>query len=145
MPEAVRVANWREKMARARRLTLLNRWKLLSSFIASRFSEMSRTIRPRWRSCSETTAFEEASISPRAGTPARSTARKANALIARPSGSSDRGHRDWGYGGAAEQPFQLLWDRGPLLGQGARDLASPHQLGEVGVHGLHAERTRCLQ
>ena len=57
----------------------------VSSFIASRFSEMSRTIRPRWRSCSETTAFEEASISPRAGTPARSTARNANALIARPS------------------------------------------------------------
>src|SRR6266550_4406683 len=98
MPEAIRVANWREKMARARRLTLLNRWKMLSSFIASRFSE--------------TTAFEEASISPRAGTPARSTARKANALIARPSGSSDRGHRDRGYDGAAEQPFQLLWDRG---------------------------------
>src|SRR5947207_9545344 len=98
---------------------------MLSSFIASRFSEMSRTIRPRWRSCSETAAFEEASISPRAGTPARSTARNAYALIPRRLPSLRGGRRDRGHGGAAEQPLQLLRDRGALLSQGARDLAPP--------------------
>ena len=53
----------------SRMLTLLKRWKTLSSFSASRFSETSRTIRPRWRSCSETCAFDSASTSPRDGTP----------------------------------------------------------------------------
>ena len=46
MPEAISVANWREKTERFRMLTLLKRWKMLSSFNASRDSEMSRTIRP---------------------------------------------------------------------------------------------------
>ena len=54
MPDAIRVANWRENTERLRMLTLLKRWKMLSSFSASRRSETSRTISPRWRSCSET-------------------------------------------------------------------------------------------
>src|SRR5436190_9052698 len=145
MPDAMRVANWRENTASARRLTLLKRWKMLSSFIASRFSEMSRTISPRWRSCSETTAFEEASISPRAGTPARSTARNAYALIPRQPPSLRGGRRNRGHRGPGEEALQLLRDRGALLGQRARDLAPPHQLGEMGVHGLHPECTRRLK
>ena len=82
MPDAIRVANWREKTASARMLTLLKRWKIDSSLNASRFSETSRTISPRWRSCSVTCAFDVASSSPREGTPARSTALNANVLIA---------------------------------------------------------------
>ena len=74
MPEAIRVAYWREKIASGRIFTLLKRWKTDSSFIASRFSETSSTISPRWRSCSVTWAFDVASTSPREGTPARSTA-----------------------------------------------------------------------
>src|SRR6266511_196377 len=144
MPETIRVANWREKTATARRLTLLKRWKMLSSFSASRFSETSRTIRPRWRSCSETAVFDEASISPRAGTPARSTARKAKVLMP-PRPRSSRGHRDLGNAGADQQSLQLLRDRGALLGQRARDLARPDELGQVGVHGLHPHRPRGLE
>ena len=48
-----------------------------SIFIASRFSETSRTISPRWRSCSVTWPFEPASSSPFEGVPARSIARNA--------------------------------------------------------------------
>jgi hypothetical protein len=83
MPEAISVANWREKTDRLRSFTFLKRWKTDSSLKASWRSETSSTIRPRWRSCSVTCAFEGASISPREGTPARSTALKANVLIAR--------------------------------------------------------------
>jgi hypothetical protein len=77
MPDATRVANWREKTDRLRMFTLLKRWKMLSSFSDSRCSETSRTIRPRWRSCSETWDFDVASISPTVDAPARSTARNA--------------------------------------------------------------------
>src|SRR4051794_40882764 len=140
MPDAMRVANCRENTASARRLTLLKRWKMLSSFIDSRFWEMSRTIRPRSRSWSETTDFEEASISPRAGTPARSTARKANVLTCPPPlrlrGRRDRGHAAH----RAEEALQFLRHRGALLRQGARDLAAADQLSQVGVHCLHAHR-----
>src|SRR5581483_4400064 len=138
MPAAIRVANWREKIASARRFTLLKRWKRLSSLNASRFSAMSRTISPRWRSCSLTTFFEDASISPRAGTPARSTARNANVAMALGGG------RDGRHLGAAEQALQLLGDRRALLGQRARDLAHPHELRQVGVHSLHPDRARGL-
>ena len=65
-------------------LTLWKRSKRPSSLNASRFSETSRTISPRWRSCSVTWPFEAASSSPREGMPARSTARKAKVLIGPP-------------------------------------------------------------
>ena len=48
-------------------------------------------------------------------------------------------------GGAAQQSFQLLGDRGALFGQLAGDLAGPHQPDEVGVHGLHPDRAGGLQ
>ncbi len=79
IPEAIRVANWREKTARLRMLTLLKRWKMSSSFSASRCSETSRTISPRWRSCSETWALLGLELAAGA-TPARSTARKVKVL-----------------------------------------------------------------
>src|SRR5688500_3563062 len=136
MPEAINVANCREKIASGRIFTLLNRWKMDSSFIASCFSETSRTIRPRWRSCSVTIAFEVASSSPREGTPARSTA--LNAKLATSPSSSGDGHRRLGHPGpGAEETLQLLGDGRPLLGHLRADLAHPHELREVGVHGLH--------
>src|SRR5215211_1494064 len=139
MPDSMSVANWREKTATARRLTLLKRWKMLSSFIASRFSAISRTISPRWRSCSETTDLDEASISPRAGTPARSTARKAKVLTGRPLSlrrRRDRGHTTH----PTQEPLQLLRHRGALFGELSGDLAAANELDEIGVHRLHAHR-----
>ncbi len=82
MPDEISVAYWREKIASGRALTLLKRWNTDSSLNASRFSETSRTISPRWRSCSVTAAFEDASTSPRDGTPARSTALNPNIAMA---------------------------------------------------------------
>ena len=81
MPEAISVANWREKTASSRIAMLLKRSMKLSSLNASVSSVTSRTIRPRWRSCSVTCALLSASTSPREGTPATSTARKAKVLI----------------------------------------------------------------
>src|SRR4051794_38040934 len=143
MPDAISVANWREKIASARRFTLLKRWKMRSSWSASRFSLMSRTISPRSRSCSETMDLEVASISPRAGTPARSTALKANVLI----GSASRPLRRRRHHAHArtEQPLELLGYRGALLGEGSIDPAAANQLCEVRVHRLHSHRSGGLQ
>ena len=69
MPDEIRVANWREKIASGRAFTFLKRWKTDSSLNASRVSETSRTISPRWRSCSVTAALEVASTSPRKAPP----------------------------------------------------------------------------
>jgi hypothetical protein len=77
IPEATRVANWREKTASWRVFTCLKRLRKSSSLSGSFCSLTSRTISPRSRSCSVTWALEGASISPREGTPATSTARKA--------------------------------------------------------------------
>jgi hypothetical protein len=44
------------------------------------FSLTSRTIRPRWRSCSVTCAYDSASSSPAVAAPATSIARKAKVL-----------------------------------------------------------------
>ena len=80
MPEATRVANWREKTASSRMSTLCQRLKTSSILNGSLFSVTSRTIRPRWRSCSVTWAFDSASSSPAEATPATSMARKANVV-----------------------------------------------------------------
>src|SRR6185503_5918937 len=118
---------------------------MLSSFSASCFSEMSRTISPRCRSWSETTFLEDASISPRAGTPARSTARNAYVLtLPCSSRSDDRRCAVHGYA-ATEQPLQLLGHAGPLLRQRSRDLPAAVELGEVGVHRLHSDRSGGLK
>ncbi len=86
IPEETRVANWREKTASSRMSTLCQRRKMSSSLNGSLFSLTSRTIRPRWRSCSVTCALDSASTSPAVAAPATSIARKANvvALIAYP-------------------------------------------------------------
>ena len=80
IPEAIRVANWREKTASSRMSTLCQRLKKSSILNGSDFSLTSRTIRPRWRSCSVTEALDSASSSPAEVVPARSMARKANVV-----------------------------------------------------------------
>ena len=82
IPEAIRVANWREKIASSRMSTPCQRLKMSSILNGSDFSLTSRTIRPRWRSCSVTEALDSASISPAEAAPARSMARKANVVAA---------------------------------------------------------------
>ena len=80
IPEATRVANWREKTASSRMSTPLQRVKRSSIAKGEVFSLTSRTIRPRWRSCSETCALDSASSSPAEATPATSMARKAKVV-----------------------------------------------------------------
>ncbi len=65
-------------------LTLWNLSKRPSTLIESCFSETSRTINPRCRSCSVTWPFVAASSSPREGVPATSIARNAKVLIGPP-------------------------------------------------------------
>ena len=74
------MANWREKIASSRMSTPCQRLKMSSTFSGLDFSLTSRTIRPRWRSCSVTAAFDSAATSPAEVVPARSMARKANVL-----------------------------------------------------------------
>ncbi len=80
IPEATRVANWREKTASSRMSTPCQRLKRSSMLNGSCFSETSRTISPRWRSCSETWALESASNSPAVATPPKSMARNAKVV-----------------------------------------------------------------
>ena len=80
IPEATRVANWREKTASSRMSTLFQRLKRSSIANGAFFSLTSRTIRPRWRSCSVTWALDSASTSPAEAAPATSIARKAKVL-----------------------------------------------------------------
>jgi hypothetical protein len=76
IPEATRVANWREYTASSRMSTLFQRRMTSSIFSGLLFSLTSRTISPFWRSCSETCALDSASISPAVAVPATSMARK---------------------------------------------------------------------
>ena len=159
----------REDRRALRMLTLLKRWKTLSSFSASRFSETSRTISPRWRSCSETWALRRRPRARRAtGRPARSTARKAKVLTARPASHHRRRSarrrgglrvRDGGAWSVDEEacvapvaPLAPPSSRFSSSGTEARCSAServivahPHELGEVGVHRLHPHRAGGLQ
>ena len=80
IPEATRVANWREKTASSRMSTPFQRLKKSSILSGSLFSLTSRTISPRWRSCSVTWAFDSASSSPAEAAPATSIARKAKVV-----------------------------------------------------------------
>ncbi len=80
IPEATRVANWREKTASSRWSTFFQLRKTFSSLNGSLFSLTSRTISPRWRNCSPTWALDSASISPAVAAPPTSIARKANVV-----------------------------------------------------------------
>src|SRR3954451_5410763 len=140
MPEAVSVANCREKTARSRVLTPRKRSNRLSSANACFFSATSRTIRPRSRSCSETCAFDSASTSPRDGTPATSTARNAYVLISRPVAHRRHGRLPVGLRRGPQQAVELFGHGGPLLGELARHPAHADKLGQVGVHRLHPDR-----
>ena len=101
-------------------LTLLKRWKTDSSLNASRFSETSRTIRPRWRSCSVTCALEPASTSPRDGHAGEVDCAERERAPSTLSSADPAGTCWFGCAhrlGAAEQPLELLGDRGALLGE----------------------------
>ena len=76
IPEATRVANWREKTDSSRMSTPFQVCQSCSILNGSLFSLTSRTIRPRWRSCSVTWALDSASTSPAVAAPATSIARK---------------------------------------------------------------------
>ncbi len=80
IPEATRVANWREKIDSSRMSTPFQVRQRFSILNASRFSLTSRTISPRWRSCSLTCAFDSASTSPAVAAPATSIALKAKVV-----------------------------------------------------------------
>src|SRR5687768_6397126 len=113
MPDSTRVANCREKTASGRSLTPFQRSKNDSSLSPSRFWVTSRTIRPFCRSDSVTCDFSEASISPRAGTPATSTALNAKVDIA---GLLGGGHRGMAADRGAHQAFELFGHHRALLG-----------------------------
>ncbi len=80
IPEAIRVANWREKIASSRMSTPCHFLKMSSIFNGLDFSLTSRTIRPRWRSCSVTEALDSATSSPAEAVPAMSIARNSNVV-----------------------------------------------------------------
>ena len=102
IPEATRVANWREKTASSRMSTLFQRLKKSSILSGLLFSLTSRTIRPRWRSCSETCALDSASSSPAVAAPATSMARKVK-VVAPATASRPRRRR-----AAAAEPCAAL-------------------------------------
>ena len=80
MPDATRVANCREKTASSRMSTAFQRLKTSSTLNGLLFSLTSRTIRPRWRSCSVTWALDSASTSPAEAAPPTSIALKVNVV-----------------------------------------------------------------
>src|SRR3712207_358887 len=112
---------------------------------------MSRTIMPFARSCWVTSCLLFASSSPRVGTPWRSTALKANVLIALPHPGRLHGahaavaHAARGAHAAAEQALELTRGGRTALRQLLRDLAHAHELDEGGVHRLHAVRGTGLE
>src|SRR5262249_26097306 len=141
IPESIRVANCREKIAMSRALIPRKRSKSCSTRNAWFFSETSRTINPRSRSCSVTWPFDSASTSPRDGIPATSTALKAKVATSA-SVRQRRGGSGIGLGlpDGSEQTPELLRHRRALLGELAGDPARADQLCQMRVHGLHPER-----
>src|SRR3954454_17754413 len=89
-------------------------------------SSMSRTITAFARSWDATLCLSSAPISPRVEVPVRSSALNAKVDIV------------LGHPHRAHQAAQLLGARGARLGELAGDLLAPHQVGERGVHRLHA-------
>ena len=80
MPEATRVANWREKIDSSRMSTPFQSRQMSSTLNGFLFSLTSRTISPRWRSCSLTCALDSASTSPAVAAPPTSIARNAKVV-----------------------------------------------------------------
>src|SRR5512134_3457911 len=130
MPELTIVASWRVMIVRSPALMRPVNGSLSS--LEPVLSLMSRTISPRALSWSETLCLLSASTSPVAFAPVRSMALKTYVAIA----AALRGDAE---GLGPEQPLELLRDGGALLGQAAGDLARAHELGERGVHRLHAD------
>src|SRR4051794_11323281 len=94
------------------------------------FCSMSTTMRPFARSCCATCCLFSASTSPRVETPDRSSALKVKVLSSADMALGDP-HR-------AHQATELLGRARPGLGQLAGDLLSADEVGQRGVHRLHA-------
>src|SRR5215211_3753978 len=131
MPELTIVESWRVPITRSSGLTRRKRSRR-SPALAGTCSSMSTTIRPLPRSWCATVCLSSASISPLVEAPARSSALNAKVLTS-------------GHPHGSHEPPQLLRRGGAGLGQLAADHALAHQLGERGVHGLHAVRAAGLQ
>src|SRR5262245_33194111 len=132
MPDEIIVASWRVATVSSCGLTFLKRPRRSPTSVGF-CSSMSRTIRPLARSCAATEALSSASTSPRVEAPVRSRALNAKVDIAlcHPHG--------------AHQTAELLGARGARLCELAGDLVPAHEVGERGVHRLHAVRTAGLQ
>src|SRR2546425_4704529 len=101
-------------------------------------SSMSRTISPLARSCEVTACLSSASSSPRVGTPARSTALKANVAMGladgHPSGPASRravAHRGH-VARHSEQALELLGGRRAALGELLGDRAAANEVDHRG-------------
>ncbi len=137
--------------------TPCQRLKMSSMLNGSFFSETSRTISPRRRSCSETWALDSASSSPAVATPPTSMARKANVVAAADMpgyAPPVYGETGWAIAVPSIPPPGCCIAIGPApssrfssSGTEARCSASLRVIrpsrtkpGQVGVHRLHPDR-----
>src|SRR3954453_16160578 len=125
MPDEIIVESWRVATVSSWAFTRLKRGNRSPPSVGF-CSSMSRTIRPFARSSDATVCLSSASISPRVAVPVRSSA-----LYGKVDMALGHPHR-------AHQAAQLLGGRGTRLRELAGDLLAPHQVGERGVHRLHA-------
>src|SRR5436190_19082311 len=125
MPDEIIVESWRVATVSSCAFTRLKRANRSPTSVGV-CSSMSRTIRPFARSCDATVCLSSASISPRVEVPVRSRAlnAKVDIVLSHP-------HR-------AHQAAQLLGARGTRLCELTGDLLAPHEVGERGIHRLHA-------
>src|SRR4051812_21011216 len=128
MPELTIVASCRVMIVRSSDLILPPKGSLSSAEPA--LSLISRTMRPRDLSWSETLCLLSASTCPVALAPERSIALKTYVAM----GLGRHAERL-----CPEQAAQLLRDVGALLRQAAGDLAGADELRQRGVHRLHAD------
>src|SRR5829696_2968370 len=137
MPDEIIVESWRVATVSSCALTRLKRAMMSPTSLEPFFSTMSTTIRPLARSCCATCCLFSASTSPRVDTPNRSSALKVKVLS-----SADIALR---HPHRAHQATQLLGRRGARLGQLAGDLLAADEVGQRGVHRLHAVRAAGLE
>src|SRR3954447_15158500 len=132
MPDEIIVESWRVATVSSCALTFLKRPRRSPTSVGF-CSSMSRTIRPLPRSCAATDCLSSASTSPRVAAPVRASALNAKVDIA-----LSHPHR-------AHQAAQLLGARGTRLCELAGDLVIADEVGERGIHRLHAVRAARLE
>src|SRR3954447_23356046 len=138
MPDEIIVESCRVATVSSAGLTRLKRARKSPTSAGAFFSSMSTTISPRARSCDATCCLSSASTSPLVETPDRSSALKVNVLSSAAAIGLGDPH-------GAHQATELLGRGRARLGQLARDLLPPHQVGERRVHRLHAMRAARLE